>query len=87
MPHVSLLTRQETEATGQRVTPVAASYDGVDLRCSADQVLVACGAMSSVPLLRRSANPAHPRGLANGSDVVDRHSMRRNTCATIHAPQ
>jgi choline dehydrogenase-like flavoprotein len=42
---------------------------------SADVVVVACGAINSAALLLRSAGDRHPRGLANGSDVVGRHYM------------
>jgi choline dehydrogenase-like flavoprotein len=38
-------------------------------------VVVSCGAINSAALLLRSANDKHPRGLANGSDVVGRHYM------------
>jgi choline dehydrogenase-like flavoprotein len=38
-------------------------------------VVVSCGAINSAALLLRSANTRHPRGLANGSDVVGRHYM------------
>ena len=41
----------------------------------ADIVVVSCGAINSAALLLRSANDKHPRGLANGSDVVGRHYM------------
>ena len=37
--------------------------------------MVSCGAINSAALLLRSANDQHPRGLANGSDVVGRHYM------------
>ena len=40
-----------------------------------DIVVVSCGAINSAALLLRSANDKHPRGLANGSDVVGRHYM------------
>jgi choline dehydrogenase-like flavoprotein len=36
---------------------------------------VSCGAINSAALLLRSASDRHPRGLANGSDVVGRHYM------------
>jgi choline dehydrogenase-like flavoprotein len=36
---------------------------------------VSAGAINSAALLLRSANDKHPRGLANGSDVVGRHYM------------
>ena len=47
-------------------------------RYSADIVVSACGALSSALLLLRSANGAHPNGLANGSDQVGRNYMRHN---------
>ena len=42
---------------------------------TADIVVVSTGAINSAALLLRSANDRHPRGLANGSDVVGRHYM------------
>ena len=42
---------------------------------TADIVVVSCGAINSAALLLRSASERHPRGLANGSDVVGRHYM------------
>jgi choline dehydrogenase-like flavoprotein len=51
---------------------------GVRERFSADIVVVACGALSSALLLLRSANAAHPNGLANGSDQVGRNYLRHN---------
>ena len=42
---------------------------------SAGLVVVSAGAINSAALLLRSANDRHPRGLANGSDVVGRHYM------------
>ena len=40
--------------------------------------MVACGALSSALLLLRSANDAHPAGLANGSNQVGRNYMRHD---------
>ena len=40
-----------------------------------------CGAINSALLLLRSASDEHPKGLANGSDVVGRHYMRHNNSA------
>ena len=42
---------------------------------SADVVVVSAGAINSAALLLRSVSDQHPRGLANGSDVVGRHYM------------
>jgi choline dehydrogenase-like flavoprotein len=38
-------------------------------------IVVSCGAINSAALLLRSANEAHPNGLANSSGVVGRHYM------------
>jgi choline dehydrogenase-like flavoprotein len=79
-PNVTLLTRAlvrrlETSPSGREVTGVIVERQGAVERYTADVVVVACGAINSAALLLRSANDAHPRGLANGSDVVGRHYM------------
>jgi choline dehydrogenase-like flavoprotein len=79
-PNVTLVTgakvtRLETSASGREVTAIAVARDGATERFTADVVVVACGAINSAALLLRSANARHPRGLANGSDVVGRHYM------------
>jgi choline dehydrogenase-like flavoprotein len=78
--NVSLLTnayvsRLETSASGREVTRVLVERDGNRESYSADIVVVSCGAINSAALLLRSASERHPRGLANGSDVVGRHYM------------
>ena len=57
--------------------------DGEVERYRGDIVVVACGAINSAALLLRSANWAHPDGLANGSGVVGRHYMCHNNSALI----
>jgi choline dehydrogenase-like flavoprotein len=79
-PNVSLVTnacvtRLETSASGREVTGVVVRRHGRDERFTADIVVVSCGAINSAALLLRSASAKHPRGLANGSDVVGRHYM------------
>jgi choline dehydrogenase-like flavoprotein len=79
-PNVTLLTnayveRLETSPSGREVTKVRVKKDGGDESYSADVVVVSCGAINSAALLLRSANEKHPRGLANGSDMVGRHYM------------
>jgi choline dehydrogenase-like flavoprotein len=74
----ALVTRLETDAAGHSVTGVHLTRNGVPERHSADIVVVACGALSSALLLLRSANDAHPNGLANGSGQVGRNYMRHN---------
>ncbi len=79
--NVTLLTgarvdRLDTDASGRRITGVAVERRGERERYSADIVVVACGALNSALLFLRSANAAHPNGLANGSDQVGRNYMR-----------
>ncbi len=87
--NVELLTnatvqRLETDDTGRVVNAVVVQLgDGSVVRLSADVVVVSCGAVNSAALLLRSANNAHPGGLANGSDVVGRYYMRHNNLAVM----
>ncbi len=79
-PNVTLLTnamvtRLETNPSGREVTTVHVERDGAKETYSGSIVVVAAGAINSAALLLRSANSKHPRGLANGSDVVGRHYM------------
>jgi choline dehydrogenase-like flavoprotein len=79
-PNVTLLTKAKVEriltsASGREATGVEVAIDGAMERFSAGIVVVSCGAINSAALLLRSANDRHPRGLANGSDVVGRHYM------------
>lgn len=79
-PNVTLLTgayvsRLETSASGREVTQVLVERNGARESYSADVVVVSAGAINSAALLLRSVSDQHPRGLANGSDVVGRHYM------------
>jgi choline dehydrogenase-like flavoprotein len=79
-PNVTLLTnayvsRLETSPSGREVTRVIVQRNGATEAYSANIVVVSCGAINSAALLLRSANDKHPRGLANGSEVVGRHYM------------
>lgn len=67
--------RLVTDATGRRVTGVLATIDGDQQEFHADTVIVACGAVNSAALFLRSANAAHPAGLANSSGQVGRNYM------------
>ena len=87
---VELLTgayveRLETDPSGRSVTEVVTRIDGNPgpVTFSADVVVVSCGAVNSAALLLRSANDAHPGGLANGSDVVGRYYLRHNNLALM----
>jgi choline dehydrogenase-like flavoprotein len=72
------VSRLGTEASGRRVDAVHVTRNGREEVYSADIVAVACGALSSALLLLRSANDAHPDGLANGSGQLGRNYMRHN---------
>ena len=72
------VSRLETDPAGKTVTGVMVTREGREERYSADIVVVACGALSSALLFLRSANAAHPNGLANGSDQVGRNYIRHN---------
>ncbi len=79
-PNATLLTgayvsRLETSPSGREVTRVLVEREGVKAAYSADIVVVSAGAINSAALLLRSMSDQHPRGLANGSDVVGRHYM------------
>ena len=74
----AMVTRLETDAAGKTVAAVHVTHGGEQARYAADIVVVACGALSSALLLLRSANDAHPDGLANGSGQVGRNYMRHN---------
>jgi choline dehydrogenase-like flavoprotein len=87
-PNVTLETgafvkRLETNASGRSVTDVVVARDGGEERYQANIVILSAGAVNSAALLLRSANVAHPRGLANGSDVVGRHYMAHNNSAVV----
>jgi choline dehydrogenase-like flavoprotein len=79
-PNVTLMTnayvsRLETDCSGREVTTVHVERDGWNEAYCADYLVVSAGAINSAALLLRSASDKHPRGLANGSDVVGRHYM------------
>ncbi len=70
--------RLETDPAGRTVKTVHVTRHGEPETYSADIVVVACGALSSALLLLRSMSDRHPRGLANGSDLVGRNYMRHS---------
>lgn len=73
----------ETDPTGSEVASVVAEVAGAPLRFAADIFVVSCGAANSAALLLRSANDAHPQGLANGSGQVGRNYMFHNSQAVL----
>jgi choline dehydrogenase-like flavoprotein len=79
-PNVTMMTdayvrRLETNGSGREISKVIVEHNGATEELTADIVVASCGAINSAALLLCSANEKHPRGLANGSDVVGRHYM------------
>jgi len=79
-PTVTLWTRAFvrrllTNGCVRRVAAVEVERNGETVRVEAPVVVVACGAVNSAALLLRSANDAHPDGLANSSGLVGRRYM------------
>ncbi len=72
-----------TDASGRTLTAVRTEVNGEEQLFSADIVVVACGAINSAALLLRSANDAHPNGLANRSDQVGRNFMKHLSSAIV----
>jgi choline dehydrogenase-like flavoprotein len=86
--NVTLWTRTQalrllTGAAGRQVTGVEVQREGVKQTVTAARYVVACGAVNSALLLLRSANGAHPNGLANGSGLVGRNYMVHNNTALM----
>jgi len=79
-PNVTLWTntfaeRLITDPSGTQVIAVDVRRNGAVERLSASRVVVSCGAVNSAALLLRSANDAHPNGLANSSGLLGRRYM------------
>ena len=86
--NVTLLTnahvvRLETSASGHEVTKVIVKRGDTTEMYTSSIVVVSAGAANSARILLRSANDKHPRGLANGSDMVGRNYMFHNSAALV----
>lgn len=87
-PDITLWThsyarRLLTTPDGAQISGVEVERDGRIETVSAATVVVACGAANSAALLLRSANGAHPEGLANQSGMVGRNYMVHNNTALM----
>lgn len=87
-PNVQLMTetevlRLETDASGQTIAAAIVRRGTREQRLTARAFAVAAGAIQSAALLLRSANAAHPTGLANGSDQLGRNFMNHNSSAML----
>ena len=70
-----------TDETGRVAAAVEVERAGESITVSADKIIVSCGAVNSAILLLRSANGAHPDGLANSSGLLGRNYMMHNNTA------
>lgn len=87
-PNVTLLTNAKalklnTDPSGKSVASVLVEVDGKQQTLTGDIIVLSCGAANSAKLLLMSANDNHPRGLANGSDMVGRHYVCHNSLAAL----
>lgn len=87
-PNVELWThaharRLLTDPSGRTVTKLEVERGGERREIAAGTFVVACGAVNSAALLLRSANGAHPHGLANASGLVGRNYMVHNNSVLI----
>lgn len=87
-PNVTLLTHTYvkqlvTSPSGREVTKVIAERNGEIEEYTGSIVVLSCGAINSAALLLRSASDAHPKGLANSSDMVGRNYMCHNNSAFV----
>lgn len=87
-PNVTLMRHAKaiklnTNAAGNAVNEVIVEVAGKQEKFTADIFVVSCGAANSAKLLLMSANDKHPKGLANGSDMVGRHYMFHNSQAVL----
>jgi choline dehydrogenase-like flavoprotein len=69
-------------APGAVCTMLAAGPDG-PVEVMGGRFVLAAGAVNSAALLLASADDAHPRGLANSSDQVDRNLMMHNNAHIV----
>jgi choline dehydrogenase-like flavoprotein len=88
LPNVTMLVgaeaeRLETDPSGRSVTRVIVNRRGTTEAYEGDIVVVSAGAANSARILLRSANDAHPAGLANGSDQLGRNYMFHNSKAVV----
>lgn len=67
-----------TNAAGDRVVGIELHHDDRTVTVEAGIVVLACGVVRSPAMLLRSANKAHPNGLANSSGLVGRYLSGHN---------
>lgn len=79
----AFVRRLLTDPSGRTVTAAEVERHGETLHVTASTFVVSCGAVNSAALLLRSANSAHPNGLANRSGLVGRNYMVHNNSVLV----
>jgi len=79
----SLVRRLSTDPSGQTVVSAEIERNGQTVEVRAETFVLSCGAANSAAVLLRSANRAHPNGLANRSGLVGRNYMVHNNTALM----
>jgi choline dehydrogenase-like flavoprotein len=79
----SLVRRLSTDPSGHTVVSAEIEKDGQTVEVRAETLVLSCGAANSAAVLLRSANSAHPNGLANRSGLVGRNYMVHNNTALM----
>ncbi|HTT37264.1 MAG TPA: GMC family oxidoreductase [Burkholderiales bacterium] len=79
----SLVTRLITDDAGKRIVAAEVERNGQTEQIHARLFVLSAGAVNSAVILLRSANGAHPHGLANASGAVGRYFMNHNCTALM----
>lgn len=72
-----------TNPSGSEIKAIEAKIGEQSYLFFADIFVLSCGAVNSAALLLRSANDAHPNGVANGSDQVGRNFMKQQLSVLV----
>ena len=71
----ALARRLITDSAGKKIAAVEIERNGETLLAQGTLFIASCGAVNSAALLLRSADAAHPEGLANSSGLVGKRYM------------
>jgi choline dehydrogenase-like flavoprotein len=79
----SRVRRLRTDPSGQTIVAAEIEKEGQLIDVQAETFVLSAGAANSTAILLRSANTAHPAGLANRSGLVGRNYMVHNNTALM----
>ncbi|MBD2091581.1 GMC family oxidoreductase [Microcoleus sp. FACHB-1515] len=72
-----------TNASGSEIKAIEAKINNQSYLFFGNIFVLSCGAVNSAALLLRSANEAHPNGVANSSDQVGRNFMKQQLSVLV----